>query len=88
MSTTIKVQERGVITLPKRLRDKVGITPGAMFDVEEHGGTIVMKPVSHIAPEILQDLKSALEDLRAGNFITFSTIEEFHKKRQAKWGKK
>ena len=65
--TTIKVQERGVITLPKKIRDEVGIDRDTLIDIETRDGSVIMRPVSRLHPDLLADLKSALEDLRMGN---------------------
>jgi len=76
----IKVQERGVITLPKRIRERAGLSPGAIVDIEERDGAVVMRPVSKLDPELLRDLKSALEDLRTGRASPiFHSVADFKK---------
>jgi AbrB family looped-hinge helix DNA binding protein len=35
------VSERGQITIPKRLRDRLGLRPGSVMDFEEAGGRLV-----------------------------------------------
>ncbi len=80
MTTTIKVQERGVITLPKRIRERAGLSTGVMIDLEERDGAIVMRPVSRLDPDLLADVESALDDLRMGRASPiFSSIAEFKK---------
>jgi len=89
MKTTIKVQDRGVITLPKRMRERAGFSAGAMVDIEERDGEIVMRPVSTLGPELLADLKSALEDLRTGRASpAFESIGDFKKYMAARRGDK
>ena len=39
MKTT--VSEKGQVTIPKALRDRLGIRPGAILDVHEEGGRLV-----------------------------------------------
>lgn len=39
MKTT--VSEKGQITIPKRLRDRLGLRPGTILDFEETGGRLV-----------------------------------------------
>jgi antitoxin PrlF len=39
MKTT--VSEKGQITIPKRLRDRLGLRPGTVLDFEEAGGRLV-----------------------------------------------
>jgi len=42
------VAERGQVTIPKRLRDRLGIGPGCVVDFEEdHGRLVLAKVVSH-----------------------------------------
>ena len=80
MTTTIKVQERGVITLPKRIRERAGLSTGVMIDLEERDGAIVMRPVSRLDPDLLADVESALDDLRMGRASPiFSSIAELNK---------
>jgi antitoxin PrlF len=39
MKTT--VSEKGQITIPKRIRDKLGLKPGTLLDLEAHSGKLV-----------------------------------------------
>ncbi len=76
----IKVQERGVITLPKRIRERTGFSAGTMISVEERGGEVVMRPVSTLDPELLADVKSALDDLWNGRASPiFDSVAGFKK---------
>jgi antitoxin PrlF len=49
------VGERGQVTIPKALRDKLGIRPGNRLDFTEKGGTLVARkagdddPVSQVS---------------------------------------
>lgn len=36
-----KVAERGQVTIPKILRERLGIEPGTVLDFEEHQGTLI-----------------------------------------------
>jgi AbrB family looped-hinge helix DNA binding protein len=42
---TTKVSEKGQITIPKALRDRLGIRPGQVLDVREDEGRLVMTKV-------------------------------------------
>ena len=47
------VAERGQVTIPKPLRDKLGIRPGTALDFSAHNGTLVVHkleidPVSRV----------------------------------------
>jgi len=49
MKTT--VSEKGQITIPKRLRDRLGLRPGTVLDFEEAGGRLVgrkLVPADHL----------------------------------------
>lgn len=39
------VSERGQVTIPKALRDRLGIGPGEVLDFEEEGGRLVARKV-------------------------------------------
>lgn len=49
MKTT--VSQKGQITIPKRLRDRLGLRPGTVLDFEEAGGRLVgrkLVPADHL----------------------------------------
>jgi AbrB family looped-hinge helix DNA binding protein len=49
MKTT--VSEKGQITIPKRLRDRLGLRPGTVLNFEESGGRLVgrkLVPADHL----------------------------------------
>ncbi len=49
MKTT--VSEKGQITIPKRLRDRLGLRPGTVLDFEDVGGRLVahkLVPADHL----------------------------------------
>ena len=48
-SVTVQVAKRGLITLPKSLRDKYGVKPGDSFALMDLGGVFVL---SRRAPEV------------------------------------
>ncbi len=37
------VSEKGQVTIPKRLRDRLGIRPGQLLDFDEEGGNLVAR---------------------------------------------
>ncbi|MGH3797132.1 MAG: AbrB/MazE/SpoVT family DNA-binding domain-containing protein [Pseudonocardiaceae bacterium] len=44
------VSEKGQVTIPKQLRDRLGIRPGEVLDFEEDGGRLVVVKQQRRAP--------------------------------------
>jgi len=44
------VAERGQITIPKPIRDRLGLTPGTLLDLREHNGKILAEKVPNNDP--------------------------------------
>jgi AbrB family looped-hinge helix DNA binding protein len=42
------VSEKGQVTIPKRLRDKLGIRPGTVLDFDEEEGRLVARKQSEV----------------------------------------
>ncbi len=78
---SIKLQQRGLITLPKKLRDLLAIEEGQVLRIELSGNKIILEPqLSSLNTELAKDIKESLDDIKKGRFIEFGSIEEFHKK--------
>ena len=45
-----RLTEKGQVTIPKPLRDSLGLEPGQELEFEEHGGTLVVKRVAPADP--------------------------------------
>lgn len=70
----VKVQKRGQITLPIRLRAKAGIAAGDALEAKLERGKITLAPASVTDRQIAE----SLEDYRKGRFYgPFDTHEEF-----------
>lgn len=85
---TITIKQRGLVTLPKKLRDSLGLTEGTVLRVTTSKGNIVLEPdkkMSALDIELAAAIKQSLDDLKHGRYIDFSTIKEFHEK-LAKYG--
>ena len=44
------VSEKGQVTIPKKLRDRLGIRPGQVLEFREEHGTIVATKAAHADP--------------------------------------
>ncbi|MBL1434549.1 AbrB/MazE/SpoVT family DNA-binding domain-containing protein [Candidatus Wolfebacteria bacterium] len=76
----ITLQQRGVLTLPKRVRDALNLSEGSTFNVEQENGSIILRPVTAFDAQLAADIKQGLEDIKKGRGIRFGSIEELHKK--------
>jgi AbrB family looped-hinge helix DNA binding protein len=45
-----RVSEKGQVTIPKRLRDRLGIRPGQLLDFDVERGTLIAKKVEEQDP--------------------------------------
>lgn len=78
---TIKLQQRGLITLPKKLRDILSIEEGQILRIELSGNKIILEPqLSPLDTELAKDIKESLDDIKKDRFIEFGSIDEFHQK--------
>lgn len=80
---TIKLQQRGILTLPKKLRELLDLSEGQQLRVVAEDGKIILEPETTIDTQLAADLRKGLEDIKAGRFIEFSNLEEFDEK--MKW---
>ncbi len=44
------VSEKGQVTIPKALRDQLGIRPGQVLDFDEDGGRLIARKVTDADP--------------------------------------
>lgn len=80
---TITIKQRGLVTLPKKLRDSLGLVEGTILRVTTDKGNIVLEPdkkMTALDIELASAIKQSKEDLKHGRYIQFSTIKEFHEK--------
>jgi AbrB family looped-hinge helix DNA binding protein len=78
---SIQIQQRGIITLPKKLRDALGLSEGQVLSVEHRDGKIILEPQSSkVDTQLANDIRQGIADIKSGRFIEFSTTKEFHKK--------
>jgi AbrB family looped-hinge helix DNA binding protein len=78
---TIKLQQRGLLTLPKKLRDSLSLEEGQILSIQLSGKKIILEPQSSsIDTELANAITQCLEDIKKGKFIEFSSTKEFHTK--------
>ncbi len=78
---TIKLQQRGTLTLPKSLRESLNIIEGDMFRVFKKDSTIILEPInSSPDSDLLSDISGSLKEIKQGKFIEFKSVTEFKKK--------
>jgi len=78
---TVKLQQRGLLTLPKKLRDFLSLKEGQILTIQQVNGKIILEPqASTIDSDLSQAIIQGLEDIKRGKFIEFGSITEFHKK--------
>jgi AbrB family looped-hinge helix DNA binding protein len=77
---TIKLQQRGILTLPKKIRESLDLFEGQSFRVIQEGNRIVLEPEKSFDAQLLQDLTQGLTDIKNGKFIEFSSTVELHEK--------
>jgi len=81
LMNTIKLQQRGLLTLPKKLRDSLSLKEGQILTVKQTNGKIILEPqISAIDSDLAQALTQGLEDIKRGKFIEFGSTAEFHSK--------
>jgi bifunctional DNA-binding transcriptional regulator/antitoxin component of YhaV-PrlF toxin-antitoxin module len=86
MTTTVKIQPRGKVTLPLELWNQVGLASGGLLEARARRGSIVLTPKSKVSDEdytpaqrrfIDRKLAEGLEDIRSGRVHgPFATSDE------------
>jgi|GEM_PF-979596 len=82
MNTTVKLQQRGVLTLPKKLRDALDLEEGQTLRIEKRDGGFFVEPQVTMPAELVESIRQSKKDIENGDYITFGSIEEFHEKRK------
>jgi AbrB family looped-hinge helix DNA binding protein len=73
-----KLSSNGRITLPKSLRDRLGLKVGAEIDFSLNvSGEIVLKPAKKSLPNAAQDYRAALLAVRGTADTRFATTDDF-----------
>ena len=54
---TLQVRDRGVVTLPKPLRERYGLGVGDVLDVVDLDGVFVLSPRASVVPELAAEIE-------------------------------
>ena len=87
----VKIKEKGQLTLPAKMRERLGLGIGDYVEVSEEGNRIVLIPqdIAPRHPDIDAALAEALEDERAGRMTpAFANMAEYRAWRASPEGKK
>jgi AbrB family looped-hinge helix DNA binding protein len=85
MSTIVRVQRKGQVTIPTRLRAQVGLVDGDLVEARAHRGKIVLTPKSVVDREYTPSQRRAIDarlaeglaDIKAGRtFGPFNSAAE------------
>lgn len=78
---TIKIQQRGLLTLPKKLRDALALEEGQILRVTQDGQRIILEPQpASVDRELATAITQGIADIKAGKYIEFSSTRELHQK--------
>jgi AbrB family looped-hinge helix DNA binding protein len=87
----VKIQEKGQVTLPAKIRHEVGLNSGDLVMIEKEGDRIVLIPQAVVARDPVTDaaITEGLEDIRAGRVTpAFPTMEALEAWLRSDEGKK
>ncbi len=71
---TTNITSKGQVTIPKRVRDAMGVKPGTKVDVEFRDGSAVIRPARKAAKS---DLRKRLEKVRGSMNLRGMTADEY-----------
>ena len=56
-SQAVQLRDRGVVTLPKLLRERYGLDAGDVLDVVDLDGVFVLSPRASVVPELAAEIE-------------------------------
>lgn len=56
-SRTVQLRSRGVLTLPKALRDKYDLDEGDALHLVDAGGSLVLTPMEPVVPSLAREIE-------------------------------
>ncbi len=83
MSAVVKVHRKGLVVLPKALREKVGIKEGMLLLCETRDGEIILKPLD-LWERVWKSAKGSAEEVE----MELDLDEVAREERVSSWGQK
>ena len=77
---TIRMQQRGTLTLPKKIRESLNLKVGEILSVTAKNNKIIIERSEGADAELMRDIQMSLKALQEGRFIEFGSIKEFKEK--------
>ena len=79
-SRTIQLRSRGVLTLPKALRDKYDLGEGDALYLVDVGGTFVLTPMQPMVPSLAREIERLREE---AGLSTEQLLQRLREEREA-----
>ena len=57
IDTTVQLRQRGVLTLPKEVRERYGLRAGDALRVVDLDGVLVLTPLAPMVPELAREIE-------------------------------
>ncbi len=86
MKTTL--DRFGRVVVPKDIRDRLGLKPGAVIEIDEHGNEVVLKPVGHETPLKLEGGVLVFTGTATGDLVEAVRLHREERLSKAAFGKK
>jgi len=86
MKTTL--DRFGRVVVPKDIRDRLGLKPGAELEIDEHGNEVVLKAVVREAPLKLEDGVLVFTGTATGDLMEAVRMHREERLAKAAFGKK
>ncbi|MCS4198956.1 AbrB/MazE/SpoVT family DNA-binding domain-containing protein [Salinibacter ruber] len=68
VSSTVQLRSRGVLTIPKALRDRYNLNEGDALHLADVDGTFVLMPLQPVVPSLAQEIERLREEAGLTNF--------------------
>jgi AbrB family looped-hinge helix DNA binding protein len=80
VSSTVQLRSRGVLTIPKALRDRYNLNEGDALHLADVDGTFVLTPLQPVVPSLAQEIERLREE---AGLMTDELLERLRDERAA-----